>query len=152
MVEHDFVNFPELTNTQIDEFGLTSPHKQITEDFQAQVIKVTDGDTITLGVSFRDFTFPLRFLDIDAPEMHTGAPGTRAKDWLTNRIINTEVTIQIDPNNRVDKFGRLLGRVFRNGMDVGNEELILGLVTRFDQRREGEIPDFRKELSIKKWL
>ena len=91
-------------------------------------------------------------MDIDAPELNTGEPGARARDWLENRIINKEVIIQIDPNNRVDKYGRLLGRVFSGGMDVGNEQLILGLVTRFDQRREGEIPNFRRELNIKKWL
>ncbi len=152
MVKHDFDKFPELTNKQIDEFGFQSPHRQITEDFQAKVIKVIDGDTIRLRTSFRDFDFPLRLLDIDAPEMNTGEPGQRVKDWLTNRISNESVTIQIEPNNRVDKFGRLLGRVFESGLDVGNEELILGLVTRFDQRREGEIPNFRKELNIEKWL
>ena len=43
--EHDFEEFPELTNRQIDEFGFTSPHKQLTEGFEATVVKVHDGDT-----------------------------------------------------------------------------------------------------------
>ena len=58
--DHDYKKFPELTNKQINEFGFQSPHKQITEDFDATVVHVTDGDTIRLRTDFRDFTFPLR--------------------------------------------------------------------------------------------
>ena len=32
---HDFQKYPELTNKQMEEFQLTSPHTQITEDFNA---------------------------------------------------------------------------------------------------------------------
>ena len=63
--EHDFKNFPELSNKQLAEFGFSSPHKQITQDFQAKVTKVHDGDTITVETNFRDFTFPVRQLHID---------------------------------------------------------------------------------------
>ena len=73
MVEqHDFTSFPELTKRQIEEFGFTSPHPQITEDFRATVVKVHDGDTVTLRTDFRDFDFPLRLLDIDAKELNEG--------------------------------------------------------------------------------
>ena len=43
---HDFKNFPELTNRQMQVYYFESPHKQVTEDFRGRVIKVTDGDTI----------------------------------------------------------------------------------------------------------
>jgi len=148
--EHDYKNYPELTNTQINEIGFTSPHKQITEDFYAEVVKVHDGDTITLRVDFRDFDFPLRFLGIDAPEMNAG--GDIARDWLKEQILGEEVMIQIDRNQRVGKYGRLLGRVISRGMDMGDAELRLGLVTTFDQRREGQIPDINRELMVEKWL
>ena len=55
--EHDYKNFPELSNRQIEEFGFSSPHKQYTEDFDAFVVRVHDGDTITLRTPERDFTF-----------------------------------------------------------------------------------------------
>ena len=32
MPDHNYEKYPELTNKQIAEFGLQSPHKQITED------------------------------------------------------------------------------------------------------------------------
>jgi endonuclease YncB( thermonuclease family) len=66
---HNFKDFPELTNAQMSDFYFDSPHKQITADFRALVVKVHDGDTITLRVEWRNFDFPLRFLDINAPEL-----------------------------------------------------------------------------------
>lgn len=150
MAEHDFIKYPELSRAQLEEMQFQSPHPQITEDFDATVVKVHDGDTITLRTNFRDFDFPLRFLDIDAPEMNAG--GEIARDWLRARLLDEAVKILINPKNRVDKYGRLLGRVFHGGMDVGEEEIRLGLATPFGRRREGELPNMDKELSIRKWL
>ena len=148
--EHDFKNFPELSNAQLEELRFTSPHKQITEDFEATVIKVHDGDTITLRAEFRDFDFPLRFLDIDAPEMNAG--GEEARNWLRERILGQGAQILINTKNRVDKYGRLLGRVLHRGMDVGEEELRMGLVTTFENRREGELISLDKIFSLKQWF
>ena len=150
MIEHDFKNFPELTNRQIEEFGFQSPHKQITEDFKAKVVKVHDGDTVTLRVGFRNFDFPLRLLDIDAPELNEG--GELARDWMENRILNENVEIRIEKNNRVDKWGRLLGTIIHRGIDVGNEELIYRFAKPFARRGEGIIPPLNKMFAIKQWL
>jgi len=118
--EHDYKNFPELTNQQINDFGFSSPFKQITEDFTARVVRVHDGDTITVQTDFRDFNFPIRFLDIDAPELNEG--GGVARDWLSQRLLNEEVMVMIDYFNRVGKYGRLLGRVVHNGFDAGQDD------------------------------
>ena len=67
---HDFVKFPELTNSQMDLYYFESPHKQLSEDFQAEVVKVHDGDTITLRCAERSFDFPLRIINIAAPELN----------------------------------------------------------------------------------
>lgn len=135
MEEHDFKKYPELTNQQISEFGLLSPHVQLTEDFDATVVKVHDGDTVTLRTSTRDFDFPIRFLDIDAPELGEG--GEEARDWLEGVILGEEVRIVLDTNNRVDKYGRLLGRVLSRGLDVADMMLSLGLVQEFGRKNEG---------------
>jgi len=150
MVEHDFNKYPELTNKQIESYAFDSPHVQITEDFSATVVKVHDGDTISLANPTRDFTFPLRLLDIDAPEMNAG--GDVARDWLRNQILNQEVDIKIDPNNRVGKYGRLLGRVVYGGLDVGLQELHLGLAKPFSQRTEGELEPLDKIFSLRQWF
>ena len=148
--EHDYKNYPELTQKQIDEFGFTSPHKQITEDFEALVVKVHDGDTITLRADFRDFDFPMRLMDIDAPELNAG--GQEAREWLKERIQGIKVTIKIAPKNKVEKYGRLLGKVFDQGLDVGDEMLRMGIVTTFEDRREGQLPSIEKIFAVKQWL
>ncbi|KKM99767.1 hypothetical protein LCGC14_1144530 [marine sediment metagenome] len=148
--EHDYKKFPELTNRQIEEFGFSSPHKQITEDFRATVVRVHDGDTVTLKAGFRDFEFPLRLLDIDAPEMNEG--GEEAAAWVRRRLLNEEVEIRIERSRRVDKYGRLLGKVFHRGMDLGDELMAMGLAIPFTQRGEDIIPKLEKMFSIKQWF
>lgn len=148
--DHDYKKYPELTNQQIEEFGLTSPHVQYTEDFEATVIKVTDGDTITLETKDRDFTFPLRIAKIDAPEMNAG--GEEAKEWLKEQIEGENVEIKINKNNRVGRYGRLIGEVFYNGLDMGESELRLGLAVPFGLKNEGQPEDINKILNIRQWL
>ena len=140
---HDFVNFPELTNSQMDIYYWESPHKQITENFIAKVVKVHDGDTITLRWEERDFDFPLRFLDTDAPEMNAG--GRESRDWLRDKILNEEVEILINPKQRVGKFGRLLGKVFFAGMDINEESIMMGMSKPFGEKT-GEITNINVEL------
>lgn len=147
---HDYGNYPELTNAEIEVLGLTSPHKQITEDFEAVVVKVHDGDTVTLRTSFRDFDFPLRLLDIDAPEMSEG--GSEARDWLKSRILGKTVSVMINQKNRVGKYGRLLGRIISGGLDVGQEQIMLGLVSGFGRKKEGEPEPLDKVFSLRQWL
>ena len=146
---HDFNKYPELSNRQLDEMRWESPHKQFEEDFTATVVKVHDGDTIRVMSQERDFDFPIRFINIDSKELNEG--GKEAGDWLRNLILNKIVTIQIDKKERVDKYGRLLGRVFANGMDVGEEEIRLGLAVPFNQRNEGKLPNINKTFNLKQW-
>ena len=141
-LDHDYVSFPELTNSQLGVLQFSSPHPQITEDFTALVVKVHDGDTITLRTNFRDFDFPLRLLDIDAPELSEG--GSEAKKWLDSQLLGEEVQVLIDSSNRVGKYGRLLGKVLSGGLDVGETMLHLGLVSAFGSKDEGSVPSFGK--------
>lgn len=150
MPEHDYEKYPELRNAQIEVFGFESPHMQITEDFRATVVRVHDGDTVTLRTAFRNFDFPLRLLDINCPEMNEG--GDEARDFVRERVLNEEVDVLINPKNRVDKYGRLLGKILHRGMDLGYELMVVGLATPFTQRKEGELPNLDKMFSIKQWL
>ena len=147
---HDFTKFPELTNSQLEQFQFISPHKQITEDFQAEVVKVIDGDTIRLKTDFRDFNFPMRILDINAKELNEG--GEEAKEWMKSRIEHEKVEIKINQKNRVDKWGRLLGKIVHKGIDMGEAIRIAGLATNFKNRRENELPDLDKTFSLKQWF
>ena len=150
-LEHDFKKFPELTNNQMEVLYFKSPHKQITENFIAQVVKVHDGDTITLRTDFRDFDFPLRIKDIDAPELKNPG-GIEARNYLENLVLNQEVEVLINPGNRVEKWGRLLGDLFAQGVLVSEDLVRMGFAVPFRERRETLLPDIEKELNQEKWL
>ena len=117
----DFERFPELTNAQAVIYYWDSPHKQIFEDFEAHVVKVTDGDSIRVTTDFRDFDFPVRFAYIDAPEMNQG--GQTSKSWLENQILGKDVFIRINPENRVGKWGRIIGEVMFGGESMSAASL-----------------------------
>ncbi|MCK5021063.1 MAG: thermonuclease family protein [Candidatus Peribacteraceae bacterium] len=150
MYEHDYKAYPELRNSELQILQFTSPHPQIVSDFEAKVEKVIDGDTIRISTTFRDFDFPLRILDIDAPEMSEG--GGPARDWLTKKILNQRIKVLIDRTNRVDKYGRLLGKVLHNGMLISEQQIYLGLAKPYTQRDVGKLWNMKEVFSIKKWV
>ncbi len=118
---HDFDRFPELTNAQAAIYYFDSPHKQIFEDFTAKVVKVTDGDTISVSWQERDFNFPIRLAYIDAPELSEG--GEESRSWLENQILDKDIFVRINPDNRVGKFGRIIGDVMLGGESMSNASL-----------------------------
>lgn len=132
-LEHDFKRFPELTNRQMPIFYMESPHKQITMDFFAKVTDVHDGDTIRVKWDERDFTFPIRLLDIQAPELNE-VGGDESRKFLDERLNGENVRVEIDRGNRVGKWGRLLGRIKILGMDVAQESISRGFARPFGGR------------------
>ena len=143
---HDFKRFPELTNGQMGLYYFDSPHKQIGEDFFARVVKVSDGDTIRVKADFRDFTFPIRFSNILAAELDEPG-GPESQSWLENQILNQEVEIVVNPKNRVEKWGRLLGEVKHKGFDMGELSIQNAKSIGLDEER----PEI-KDLIIKEFI
>jgi len=131
---HDFKRFPELTNSQMDLYYFDSPHKQITEDFRAKVVKVTDGDTIRVKSNFRDFTFPIRLSDLAAPELDERG-GVESRSWLESQIMGEEVDVVLTPQ-RVEKWGRLLADVVFLGMSMSRLSADTGHGIPWEQRQE----------------
>jgi micrococcal nuclease len=81
----------------------------------AVVARVLDGDTIELVGGQR-----VRLVQIDTPEKHVECYGDAASA-LTRRLIpvGTHVRIEQDPKlDRVDRFGRKLAYVWKDGEDV----------------------------------
>ncbi len=115
---HDWRRFPEALFS--NEEWYNSPHQQITENFMAKVEKVIDGDTIRVTCDFRNFDFPIRFLYINAPEM-SEPRGEEVRDWLEKKILGKEIEVAIDINNRVGKWGRLLGNIIFEGASLNQE-------------------------------
>ena len=139
VLEHDFTRFPELTLTQAQKFYFESPHKQIFESFTAKVTKVKDGDTINVRWRERSFDFPIRLANIAAPELNEEG-GHAAQSWLEARLLGKEIDIIIDPNKKVEKWGRLLATLIHGGINVAEEEIMMGLATTWEGRKDGVIP------------
>lgn len=142
---HDFKRYPELTNNQMNLYYFDSPHQQIAEDFDARVVKVTDGDTIRVTTDFRDFDFPIRFSNIMAAEVKEG--GLRSREHLRSLIEGALVEVIIDKANRVGKWGRLLARIRHKGFDVGEQMITDGFAVGVWQEQLG-IKDLQITLDI----
>ena len=145
---HDFKKFPELTNSQIQFYYLDSPHKQITEDLRVEVVKVIGGDTIRVMWHERDFDFPVRMLNTNAPEMNEG--GEEAKEWLKDLIEGEEVDLLINKKQRVGKWGRLLAIIMFKGINLNDESITSGYSTTFEDRHQGKIMPIEQMMG--EWL
>lgn len=141
---HDFDAFPELSNFQLSNGGVWfSPHYQITSSFWGFVDRVVDGDTVVLSHPLRDFVFSVRLIGINAPEL-SEVGGDASRDYLKGLVEGHLVYVFVDPVQRVGKYGRLLGRLFVDGVDVNSHMVDSGYARLFDFRHDGEIPLFEE--------
>ena len=97
-----------------------------------KVLKVYDGDTITVEIDlgcFTTVTKVVRLLGIDTPEVRGDErpEGLVARDYLRNWLdeaIRADTDIIIRTHlDKTGKYGRLLGELFINNISV-NEHLI----------------------------
>jgi endonuclease YncB( thermonuclease family) len=92
---------------------------------KGKVVKVYDGDTITIATFLHDvpYRFSVRLNRIDTPEMKIAEQKNRAilaRDALHDRIMNKIVTLQ---NVSLEKYGRILADVYE-GEDCINDWMI----------------------------
>jgi len=85
------------------------------------VAKVVDGDTITLENGLK-----VRLLGINTPEKNM-LYYNEAKEFLKQKIENKTIELEINPNNKYDKYNRILAHVFLNKELVNKEILENGL-------------------------
>lgn len=102
--------------------------------FDAQVVRITDGDSVTLRVG--DVTYRARLHGIDAPES-TQPWGADATATLRRMMpVGSRVRVVVPD---VDRFGRLIVRLFVDEAEVNLRMLEAGAAwhyTRFDQSAE----------------
>lgn len=99
--------------------------------------RIIDGDsvvmTLDLGLGLRT-TETVRLADLDAPEVRTRdleekAAGIRATDWLVDAMGNAdELILEALMFNR-GKFGRLIGYVIADGVNLNNKMVAEGLAS-----------------------
>lgn len=106
----------------------------VAQTFTAKVIAVMDGDTLLLlrgGKPLR-----LRMAEIDAPEVAHSTQdaqpyGEQSRQSLADMVMGKQVQVE---SRAVDSYGRIVAKVFVDGLDVNAEQVRRGLAweyTRF---------------------
>ena len=97
-------------------FQLGAPKLILAQPFTGLVVRVSDGDTLTVMHSGRGEK--VRLYGIDAPEKGQDF-GVRAKVFLSNEIFGK--TVSVNPREK-DKYGRTIGEVtFQSGEKVSQK-------------------------------
>lgn len=90
-------------------------------EHQGLVVSVHDGDTISILVDGQQQE-KIRLNEIDAPEL-AQPYGKASKQALSALVYRKTVTVNVDG---VDRYGRTLGRVYLDKMDVNAELVRIG--------------------------
>lgn len=94
-----------------------------TRTLRGTVIRIADGDTLTLRDE-QGKTQRIRLAEIDAPEKRQPF-STPSRDFLTEQTTGQTVTVHIW---ETDRYGRQVGTVVVNGVDLNAELVRQGLV------------------------
>lgn len=109
------------------------------EELTGKVIKVSDGDTITV-LDSNNQKYKIRLQGIDAPETQQ-AFGETSRQSLASLVYDKEVIILWDKR---DKYARILGKVIVDGRDANYEQLKKGLAWYY-KKYENDLSDEDKE-------
>ncbi len=107
---------------------LTAAHASEPADITGKVIRVHDGDTLTLLPTVSRKHLQIRLEGIDAPEIDQPF-GEESRAALDGMVYGRLVTIR---PVTIDKYGRTVARVFLGTLDVNLELVRLGLAWRYD--------------------
>jgi ATP-dependent hsl protease ATP-binding subunit hslU len=89
--------------------------------YPAKVIKISDGDTITILTQQRK-QIKVRFYGIDAPELKQPY-GKKSKQFLANLIAGKVVEVE---ENGKDRYKRTIGTIYLNGADINAQMVANG--------------------------
>ncbi len=108
------------------------------EVLTGRVVGVTDGDTITV-LDSTNTEHKIRLAGIDAPEKKQPF-GNSSKKMLSNWVFAK--TVNVDWDKR-DRYGRLVGKVMIDGVDVNLEQIKDGLAWFFRKYQNELSPEDR---------
>ncbi len=93
-----------------------------TATLEGKVIRISDGDTIVI-LNDSHKQFKVRLSQIDAPER--GQPfSKKSKKSLSDMVFGKRVRVE---QEGTDRYGRVLGTVYINGLNVNAEQIKRGL-------------------------
>lgn len=97
-------------------------------ELQGQVVRVADGDTLTVQDAQRQL-HTIRLAGIDAPEKNQ-THGPQAQSHLAQAALNQAVTVDY---SKRDKYGRIVGKVWVQGVDLNLAQLQAGWAWHYRQ-------------------
>jgi|SRR5688572_23628137 endonuclease YncB( thermonuclease family) len=109
---------------------LVLAHPAWAETIVGKVVKVSDGDTLTLLVEREQIK--VRLIEIDAPESKQ-AFGERSRKSLGEMCAGQQATVRYSARAKYDKYGRMLGRVQCQGLDANAEQVRRGMAWVYDR-------------------
>jgi endonuclease YncB( thermonuclease family)/methylphosphotriester-DNA--protein-cysteine methyltransferase len=115
-----------------------SPTVQSGNVIEGKVVKVSDGDTITV-LDKANKQHKIRFQGIDAPESKQDF-GQVSKDNLARMIFGKEVKVVW---SKQDKYGRTVGKVLLDGQDINIEQVKAGLAWHYKKYADEQPPEDR---------
>lgn len=103
--------------------------------YNAHVVKVYDGDTVTVDV---DLGFKikhrviLRLYGIDTPEIRgeERPEGLVSRDYVADKILNKDIIIETF-KKAGDKYGRWLATIYVDGVNLNQELVEQGLAEKY---------------------
>jgi endonuclease YncB( thermonuclease family) len=105
------------------------------ETVTGQVVGVADGDTITVLDSDK-VQHKIRLAGIDAPEKKQ-AFGNRSKESLSDMVFDKTVNVETEKR---DRYGRQIGKVLVNGLDVNLVQVERGMAWFYRQYQREQSP------------
>lgn len=98
-------------------------------------MRIADGDTVTI-LDSTNTQHRIRLQGIDAPESHQ-AFGTQSKKSLSDMVFDKDVTVEYD---KIDRYGRLVGKIILNGVDVCLEQIKAGMAWHYKDYEDEQTP------------
>ena len=109
------------------------------ETLLGKVIHVQDGDSITV-LDETHTQHKIRLSGIDAPERRQ-AFGNISKESLAEQVAGQSVAVEWD---KVDRYGRKVGKVLLGGLDCNLEQIKRGLAWHYKQYQREQSPADRQ--------
>ncbi len=109
------------------------------DSLTGKVVKITDGDTLyVLDANYKEHK--IRLAGIDAPERKQ-AYGLASRKHLLSIVAGKQVTVEYQKR---DRYGRILGKVWINGVDACLEQVKAGLAWHYKKyQHEQSLEDQR---------
>lgn len=110
-------------------YGLTSA-----ETIQGKVVRVADGDTITVLDQSKTH-HKIRLAGIDAPER--GMPfGKKSKEHLSELVAGKQVTVE---TTKLDRYKRSVGKVLVDGQDANLAQVEAGFAWHYKEYQREQL-------------